>query len=137
MPKRVFRRDGFVLGMDTTALDRAIARLETEGIQAAGDIVEDAVRAQYAIAYREWGVRSGKGRASIRIIRRNVDDAYVVRIYSEYRRIRWQSFSNKPPTFWAVLVARPLRKIAKRLAKLSAKQLAEAVIDGVEAPSGR
>lgn len=120
MPRRVFRRNGVVLGVDTSALDRAVARFDEQGIAAAREVVADAVRDQYQIAYREWGVETGEGRASLQITEAQVGQSFVVRIFSRHRAVKWQAFSNKPPSFWSVLVARPLRKLAKLLAKRAA-----------------
>lgn len=124
MPRKVFRVRGMVVGVDTSGLDRAIKRLDKEGIEAAADIVEEAVRTQWNIARREWGVDTGRGRASVRILRTRVRDVFVVRIFSKYDRVRFQSFDGKRPTFWAVLVQRPLKKLQKRLAKDAAKAMA-------------
>jgi len=136
MPRKVFRVRGAVVGVDSTALDNAIRRLERDGVEAAAEVVEQAVREQYAIAFREWGVQTGQGRESLQVVAVREGTGFAVRIFSRYRPIRYQSFDGRPPTFWQVLVRRPLQKVKKKLAKLSAGAMADAVLGGGGRPKG-
>lgn len=122
--------------MDTSAIDEAVARLEKEGVEAAADVLEEAMEAQRAIAFREWGVETGAGRSSLEVVRSTTGGAFAVQIFSKYRPVRYQSFDGRPPTFWAVLVRRPINKLQRKLLKLSVEAMVEAALGGGGRPKG-
>lgn len=112
------------VSVETQALDRMIARLEQQGVQAANDAVEEEARAQVAFAFDQWGVDTGAGRASLRVGAARRGDKFAVRVFSAYKPVRYQSWDGARPTFWQALVQRPLRKLLKQIAKRAAKALA-------------
>ncbi len=132
MSRRTYENTkGLRVTVETEALERLIAKLETEGLDAANEQLSEEIRAQKRFAYSQWGVDTGKGRESLQVISARVDDGFAIRIFSDDKRVPFQSWTGKRPSFWDVLIKRPIRKMLKRLGKKAAKVLADTASEEV------
>ena len=111
--------------VETEALERVRTRLMKDGIDAANEQVSEEIERQRRFAYDQWGVDTGLGRESLQVLDTREGEAFAVRIFSDDDRVPYQSWNGKRPTFWDVLIRRPIRKLTKKLAKIAAKALAE------------
>ena len=129
MGSRSFPSKRARLEVETTGLDEMERALETGGIDAAQEAFIEACQRQLDFARQRWGVRTGRSRASLQLATSKRPPAFAVTIASAHEPIFYESWNGKRPTFWQVLIQRPLKKLSKRLAKLAAAKLAAEVQD--------
>lgn len=120
--------------VELAAFDRLERRLRDHGVVAAMEQFQEEAQRQIEWARRHWGVRTGQTRASLMETAEARGTAFAVRVFSNHPTIKFQYFgkdalpTNRPPRgrpkFWTILVVRPLRKNAKKLAKAAAAKLA-------------
>lgn len=124
MGSRSFPSKRARLEVESTNLDRLIRALEDQGVEAAQEAFVEGVTNQMRFARERWGVRTGVSRASLTVAQSKRGPAFGVKIFSTHRPIFYQSWNGKRPTFWQVLVQRPLKKFAKKFGKAAAARLA-------------
>jgi len=116
---------GLRVTVETQALERLVDRLMTEGLDAANEQLEEEIEAQRQFAYTQWGVDTGAGRESLDVTSAREGESFAIRLFSSDARVPYQSWNGKRPTFWDVLIRRPIRKMLKKLGKKAEKVLVE------------
>jgi len=119
------------VSVEDDGLDRILARLEQQGIDAAHDELVAFIEKQVQFAYSQWGVDTGQGRESLMYVkRRRPDGTFAVRVFSRHQPVKYQSWTGKRPTFWQVLIQNPIRKATRKLARTIAKAIAKGATHG-------
>lgn len=98
-------------------------RIETELRHRQAEEAEQEVALIVERARQQWGVDTGEGRRSLRVRSESTRGGWVVRVTSDDPTLPWQSPTGAPPTYWELLIVRPLQQASRRIGRVLAGKL--------------
>lgn len=116
-----------MIKISTTKAQRQLARwadrIEAEARHRQAEEAEQQVAKIVEQARVRWGVDTGRGRRSLRVRSESTTRGWDVRVTSDDPTVPWQAPGGTPPTYWELLIVRPLRRASRRIGRILAAQL--------------
>jgi len=116
---RTYRSGGAEVDLDAGGLERLIGKASSSAPRAAADRMLIELDAIVAEARRSWGVKTGRTRRSLRVVKQEVDGSYTLTVQASGDELPNQRRRGAEAGYWESLIARPIRDRSAELGDLA------------------